>query len=166
MEGDDMKAWYLLTTKLKSELRVKQNLLERLAIETFFPVFPAKTAGSPIGLPLFPRYVFAHFDLHQEFDKVQYSPGVSRLVSFGDIPKAVPDEVIACLRTRCDNNDVLVHTDLIKGQKVKVTTGVFEGCQGIISEKRGNNRIQLLMALAFGPPIKVELDLLEVEVAR
>ncbi len=160
-----MQAWYLLTTKLKSELRVKQNLLERQGIETFFPVYPAKKASSPIGLPLFPRYVFAHFDLMSDFDKVQYTPGVSRVVSFGELPRAVPDEVIVCLRNRCDQDDVLLHPDLIKGQKVRVTKGVFEGCRGIISEKRGSQRIQLLLSLAFGQPFSVEVKTHEVEAA-
>jgi transcription antitermination factor NusG len=65
--------------------------------------------------------------------------------------------VILCLRDRCDTNDVILPPDLVRGQRVRVKQGVFEGCEGIIQEKRGNRRIQLLLEMAYGPSMKVEL---------
>ena len=158
-----MKAWYLVTTKLKSEIRVKQNLDRKHGLETFFPTYPARKANSPIGLPLFARYVFVHFDVDEDLHKVQYSPGVSKVISFGPTFEPVPEEVILCLRDRCDPNDVILPPDLVQGQRVRVNKGIFEGCQGIIQEKRGNRRIQLLLEMAYGPAVKVELSSSEVD---
>ena len=158
-----MEAWYLVTTKLKSEIRVKNNLMTKHGLETFFPVYPPKKAGSQIGLPLFARYVFVRFDLERDFQKIQYSPGVSRVVCFGATYIPVPDDVITCLRERCDQDDQIIAPDLTTGQKVRVKNGLFEGCEGIIQEKRGNRRIQLLLQLAYGPTMKIEVGTGEVD---
>lgn len=158
-----MQAWYLVTTKLKSERRVKENLLHSHQLETFFPVYPPRKKSSKTGLPLFPRYVFVHFDLQRDFQKVQYTPGVTRVVQFGETFIPVPDDVIACLRDRCDREDHILPPKLTQGQRVRVKEGVFEGCEGIIQEKRGNRRIQLLHQLAYGNTIKIEVDNSEVE---
>ncbi len=161
-----LQAWYLVTTKLKSEIRVKQNLETNHGLETFFPVFPARKASSAIGLPLFPRYVFVYCCLAEDFQKVQYAPGVSKIVCFGSDYQPVEEDVITCLRNRCNEMDVIVQPQLNEGEKVRVKAGIFEGCQGIIQEKRGNRRVQLLLEIAFGPAMKVELDSSEVEKMR
>ena len=158
-----MEAWYLVTTKLKSEIRVKQNLHTKHGLETFFPVYAPKKAASAIGLPLFPRYVFVKCDLERDFQKIQYSPGVSKVVAFGASYTPVPDEVIACLRQRCDDADIVLACDLTPGEAVRVTDGLFEGCSGIIQEKRGNRRVQLLLEIAYGSAMKVEVGTREVE---
>lgn len=154
-----MVGWYLITTKLKSELRVKLNLERTHQITCFFPTYPAKKSNSPVGMPLFARYVFVHCDMEQSKHKVQFAPGVSRVVTFGDRFTPVPDEVIACLKARCDGNDVLHDPNASEpGTRVRVKRGVFEGCEGIIREKRGARRIQLLLELAYGHVIKTEVD--------
>ncbi len=158
-----MESWYLVTTKLKSELRVKQNLSANHGLETFFPVYPARKSSSPVGLPLFPRYVFVNFALERDFRKVQFTPGVSKVVAFGEAFIPVPSEVIDCLRQRCDVHDILLPPELLTGQKVRVRQGIFDGCIGIIREKRGQRRVQLLLEMAYGPSFKVEVDISEVE---
>jgi transcriptional antiterminator RfaH len=158
-----LEAWYLVTTKLKSELRVKQNLIANHGLATFFPVYPARKASSPVGLPLFPRYVFVQFDLERDYRKVQFTPGVSKIVAFGEAFVPVPTEVIDCLRQRCDTQDILLPPELLEGQKVRVRQGIFDGCVGIIREKRGHRRVQLLLEMAYGLSFKVEVDITEVE---
>lgn len=148
-----MKQWFLLTTKLKNERRVKMGLETKHQIPVYFPLYPGKKQ-----VALFPRYVFARFDLLQDIDKVRYAPGVGRIVSFGDDPTPVSEEIIACLRERCESGQDFVCPTLEAGQTVSITQGIFEGCQGIIDEKRGSNRVQLLLKVAFGRSLKVELN--------
>jgi len=157
--------WYLVTTKLKSELRVKENLSLRHNLEVFFPHFPAKKASSPIGLPLFPRYVFVYCDRDRDFGNIQYTPGVSRIVMFGETVIPVPDEVIKYLKERCGVNDEILPANLNRGQKVRIKGGIFSGCEGIIREKRGNKRIQLLLELAYGNELKIEIGASDVELS-
>lgn len=154
-----MQGWYLVTTKLKSELRVKRNLEHTHAITCFFPTYPARKAGSPVGMPLFARYVFVYCDMEACKHKVQFSPGVSRIVTFGDRFVPIADDVIHCLKARCNDLDVLMDEVMPgSGERVRVTRGVFEGCEGIIREKRGTRRIQLLLELAYGRLITIEVD--------
>ena len=156
--------WFLVTTKLKSELRVRENLQRNHQLETFFPHFAPKKVGSAIGLPLFARYVFVLCNPERDFRKIQYTPGVSRIVSFGEAVVPIPDEVVAGLKLRCGEDDqVLQQNNLAAGQKVRVKHGVFDGFEGIIKEKHGNKRIQLLLDLAYGNELKVEVDASEVE---
>lgn len=158
-----MKHWYLITTKLKSEFRVKQNLMVDHGIEVFYPVLPAKKVSSPTGMPLFPRYAFAHFDLYKAFDKVRYTPGVSRVISFGAEPTPVEPQVIQCLRERCDDRDIVQKQAFKEGQQVTVVKGIFEGCKAIVTEKRGSNRVQMLLDLAFGGNLKLEAPVSHLE---
>lgn len=166
-----MEAWYLVGTKLKCELKVKQNLFHKYGLMSFFPVFPPKKAKSAIGLPLFPRYVFVRCDLERDFQKIQYTPGVTKMVCFGAVYPPIPDEVIHCLQARCDEHDQIMSLPVVKeevpvfekGQVVRIKEGLFEGCQGIIQEKRGNRRVQLLLEMAYGPLVKVEVANQDVE---
>jgi len=160
-----MLRWYLILTKLKSEIRVKEILESRHNLETFFPVFPAKKSQSRTGIPLFSRYVFTRCNLDQDFAKIQYAPGVTQMVRFGSTIVHVSDAVFLCLRSRCDDNDRIIPQDLEVGQPVKIREGIFQGCEGIIQEKRGRRRIQLLIQVAFQES-KVELDVDQVHAIK
>lgn len=152
-----MLDWYLVLTKLRSEQKVKETLLAQHDLQTFFPVLPRKGVRTVYTTPLFPRYVFVHCWLERDFQKIQFAPGVTRLVSFGSQFLPVPQDVVDCLRARCDPFDTVLPPALEAGRKVRVRRGVFKGCEGIIHEKRGHRRVQLLLELAFGL-CKVELD--------
>lgn len=153
-----MLPWYLITTKLKAEHLVAESLRGRHGLAVFFPRYPARKTHSATGLPLFPRYLFVQLDLASQLDLVRYAPGVGRFVSFGERIEPVPDQVVAELIQRCDANGVLLAEELQPGQAVRVTTGVFEGFRGIITERRGDQRVRLLLQLAFGGPLKIELE--------
>ena len=161
--GTNVQAWYLVTTKLKGEMRVKENLESKHGLEAFFPCYPPKKKSSRSGLPLFARYVFVRCDIMQDFSKLQYTPGLSKVVCFGAEFVPVPDDVITCLKARCNDLGQVLPPELAAGQRVRVKQGVFEGCEGIIQEKRGNRRVQLLLQMAFGPSIKVEFDTSDIE---
>ena len=117
-----MQHWYLAITKLKSELRVKQNLWANHELTTFFPTFRPKKNASPIGLSLFPRYIFISCDLRRDFSKIQYTPGINRLVAFGDSHSPVSADVISCLKARCNDDDQIIHqeAEFEAGQQVRV----------------------------------------------
>lgn len=152
-----MLKWYLVLTKLKSELRVKEYLWHRHGLESFFPVFPPRKHQSKTGIPLFSRYIFTHCNLNRDYQKIQYAPGVTHLVRFGETIVPVAEDVIVCLKARCDERDRILPRDFEVGQQVVVREGIFRGCEGIISEKRGKRRIQLLIQVAYQHS-KIELD--------
>ena len=160
-----MDFWYLVTTKLKNEPKVKESLFHRHNLDTFFPVYKPRKA-SFLGAPLFPRYVFVRFDISKDFQKVQYTPGVTKIVSFGAHYPPIPEQVIECLKKRCDPGGSIMPLDYARGQKVRIQEGLFEGCEGIIREKRGSKRIQLLLELIYEPQLKIEVDAALVEPSK
>ena len=51
----------------------------------------------PVDEPLFPRYFFIRLDASQQgksWNPIRYTTGVSRLVSFGNVPAKVDDALV------------------------------------------------------------------------
>jgi transcriptional antiterminator RfaH len=94
-----MKQWYALFTKPNSERRVAVSL--RLNdIETYLPeINVSKNGDKPESKPFFPSYLFIRIDLDvQNPNDWRWVPGVRKLVSYGQRPVPVPDEVIHLIR--------------------------------------------------------------------
>ena len=49
--------------------------------------------------PLFPRYIFAHFKISDLYHKVRFTRDVYRVVSFGEGPTSIDEEIIALIQT-------------------------------------------------------------------
>jgi len=79
--------------------------LDERCIDTFLPLYRSlrrwKDRRTQIELPLFPGYVFVHFDLQQRL-RILELPGVVRLVSFNGQPATLPEYEIETLRKGLD----------------------------------------------------------------
>src|SRR5690348_6399202 len=88
--------WYVAQTCAHHERRVSQQLGQR-AIENFLPVYERvsqwKDRRVRLQVPLFAGYVFIRLDLRERL-RVLEVPGVARLVGFGGLPAALPDDQI------------------------------------------------------------------------
>src|SRR5215211_1875734 len=91
--------WYAVRTHVNQESRAEANL-KAWQLETFFPKIKEQRRNQFSGAltsltkPLFPRYIFARFDLERSLHKVSFVRGVQNVVSFGGIPSPVDDEII------------------------------------------------------------------------
>ena len=85
--------WYAAYTNPRHEKYVARQLDER-SIDSFLPLYRSlrrwKDRRKQIELPLFPGYVFVHFDLQQRL-RILGLPGVVRLVSFNGQPATLPE---------------------------------------------------------------------------
>ena len=105
----DILRWYALHTHPKQENRADQNL-KAWGIETFNPHIRKRRYNQFTGLPnfvtqaLFPRYLFARFDAGTLLGKIRYTRGVHSIVSFGDGPSPVSDEIIDVIKSRVDES--------------------------------------------------------------
>ena len=92
--------WYAAYTCPRHEKYVARQLDER-CIDTFVPLYRSlrrwKDRRTQIELPLFPGYVFVHFNLEQRL-RILELPGVVRLVSFNGQPATLPEYEIETLR--------------------------------------------------------------------
>ncbi len=92
--------WYAAYTCAQHEKRVAEQLVER-TVEHFLPLYASvrrwKDRRVALELPLFPGYVFVRLALRDRLRVLQV-PSVVRLVGFGGLPTALPDEQVEILR--------------------------------------------------------------------
>jgi transcriptional antiterminator RfaH len=86
--------------------------------------------------------------------------GVSRLVSNGDCPAPVPDEVISSLKCRESTSGFvqLDHRPKFKaGDKVRILEGAFYDCLGIYDGMSDRERVEILLDL-LGRKVRVLMN--------
>lgn len=142
--------WYVVYSKPHKEEQVQLHLALK-GIESFFPRLrlPSSTRRKQPITPLFPNYLFVRIALANEAHSVIWSPGVKRIVSFGDAPIAVEDGVVDFLKERADASGVIqARSQFRPGQKVEITGGPFNGFLGIIENPpNAQGRVKILLKL-------------------
>lgn len=162
------KSWFVVHTKPRSEECAATFLHDR-AVPTFLPrLLVNKRHGSRRWQalePLFPGYLFAHFQPEpMVISRVRWALGVKRLLSDGEAPIPVPDDVIAYLRERMgDRGYITPDLGLAPGTRVRFTSGPFALLEGIIvSPPSRAQRVRVLLhILNAGVSIEADADLLE-----
>jgi len=165
--------WYVVRTHLKQEVRAEGNL-KLQSIETFAPKLKeARCNGftreiTYVRKSLFPRYVFARFDVYQSLHKVRFTRGVHSVVSLGDTPTAVGDEIIAAIRFRVAKDGFIklgqrALSELRPGDEVKIKSGPLESFTGIFErEMKDSERVMVLLnTISYQAHIVIESQLLE-----
>jgi len=114
-----------------------------------------------VPMPLFPRYLFVAIDrTMQRWSSIRSTIGVTHLVSNGEDPAWVPDNVIAQLRGREDERG-FVQLDLrprfASGDKIRVVNGIFDTCLGLFEGMADRERVAILLDL-LGRKVRVILD--------
>ncbi len=157
--------WYAAYTCAQHEKRVAEQLAER-TVEHFLPLYASvrrwKDRRVRLELPLFPGYVFVRLALRDRLRVLQV-PSVVRLVGFGGLPTALPDEQVEILREGLAGQlRAEPHPFLTVGRRVCVFRGPLAGAQGILIRKKGVFRVVLSLDLIMRS-VAVELDTADVE---
>ena len=109
-------------------------------------------------VPLFPRYIFVQIDLDvQQWKSINGTFGVSRIVSSGEKPMAIKDNVILEIKSR-ENSDgavVLKPKFYNKGELLRIVEGSFSDCIGLFEEMADDKRVFLLLDL-MGRKVRVK----------
>ena len=155
--------WLAVETKPNYE-SLAQLSLERLKVETFFPKIRQeklirRVRKTVIG-PLFPRYLFARFDLDIHFRAVNYAQGVRRVVVFGSTPVVVNESIIESLRSRLSEGFVTIKKQSYSpGQIVIINEGPLSGLEAIFKkEMSGQRRAVLLLRALSNARVVIDLD--------
>ncbi len=95
------KRWYTLYTKPNAEYQVASALNQR-GIQSYLPEIElARPQRGRKKKPFFPCYLFIKVDFEAiGLSAVQWTPGLRRIVSFGDQPIPLPDDLIYLIRRR------------------------------------------------------------------
>ena len=166
--------WYAVYTKTGEEDRVERNL-QAWRVETFTPKIgerrPAGYVGKPPAVikPLFPRYLFARFDLGESLHKICFTRGVHSVVSFGGRPSPVADEVIELIKSRRGEDDLVrVGEEFSAGDRVMINSGPLKNFVGIFEgATRDRERVSILLsALSYQSHVLIERNAVKKIAAR
>jgi transcriptional antiterminator RfaH len=150
-----MKSWYAVNTKIHCEA-VACASLDHLGIEVFLPILREQKVlrgkRRPSTSPLFPRYLFAKFDVSNKLRAVTYARGVKNIVTFGEAPAMVDESIIQNIRNQTTDGVIeLSENRFAPGQVVRIQEGPLYGLEAVFKKKLdGTSRAELLLkAISF-----------------
>lgn len=141
--------WYVVQSKPGQVERAAQELLNQ-GFEIFSPRITVERirAGKRIEKvePLFPGYLFIELsELNSNWRPIRSTRGVARILTFGDKPAVVPDDVVENLRDRLRSEGELC--SLEPQQPVRIEEGPFSNLNAVFLEYDGEKRAFLLLEL-------------------
>jgi len=163
---DEFAYWYAIHTKPKQEQRAETNL-RAWNIEAFTPRIKDRRrsrvfkGSNHIIKPLFPRYVFAHFNLECYSHRVTFTRGVHTIVRFGGVPARIDDRIISIIQERMGQDGLVqVGEDLKSGDPVIIEYGPFKSLVGIFERDIGEaERVRILLtSINYQAHITIEKD--------
>ena len=149
-----MLSWYLVYSKARQEQKALTNLV-RQGYCVYLPRVRVRRRVArrirTVVEPMFPRYLLIHLsDESDDWGPIRSTLGVSDLVRFGGVPARVPDELVAALRARDDDDGVqdLPQPELVSGDRVRIVDGLMAGYEAIYSASSSNERVVVLLEIA------------------
>ncbi len=142
--------WFLAQLKPNCANIADRNL-KRQGFTTFLPLEneTRQRNGKFVTAlrPLFPGYIFVAFDIARGLWRtVNATHGITRLVSLGQEPTAVPRDLVSQLMQRCDAEGRLLSPQVVKpGDPVTLTTGPFANFVAEVEKIAADRRVWVLM---------------------
>ena len=139
--------WFVIYTKSRQEKKVALEL-EKMGITVYCPMINQIRQWSDrkkkVEVPLISSYVFVQLK-ERDREAVFEVPGIVRYVYWLEKPAIVRDEEIAVMKAWLSTQTVEAKVEgLRRGDRMKVSSGVFEGKEGFV-EEISKNRVLLLL---------------------
>lgn len=155
-----MDRWYALYTKPKKEYQVN-TYLQGQGFETYLPTVRRKVPrrDRPERVVYFPCYLFARLDLTVvPCSSIVWMPGVRHIVSAGDHPVVVADEIVELIRRRLEKIELVGYPDLQPGDRVRITAGPLRDLEAIFERPMSAAERVLVLLDVMGRMTPVEID--------
>ena len=150
-----MEKWYAVMAKPRRE-QTSVSFLEQVGIETYFPeineCFIIRGRRCVRRTGLFPRYFFARFDYYKQYRTVSYCRGVKKIVTFGQVPAEVDQDLLDDIRRGLSRQDIIpIIARPIHGEVVRISRGPLAGVEGMFDScLSGEERVVVLLrALSY-----------------
>jgi transcription elongation factor/antiterminator RfaH len=169
--------WYVIHTHPRQEERAQSNL-EQWQLTTFLPRWRDRRYNgfsgdiSYVVKPLFPRYLFARFNLNEVYNRIRFTRGVHSIVTFAGAPCPVEDEIIELIQlqagadglVRIGGDSTVTHgTEFKPGDRVIIREGPLRRLTGVFErELTDAERVAVLLdSVSFQVRVVAERHTLE-----
>lgn len=158
--GADNLRWFALQVRTRWE-NSTAVLLSGKGYQTLLPTYQAKKRWNGkvkhMSAPLFPGYVFCHFDALKRLP-ILITPGVISVVGRGRVPFPVNDREIAAIQTIVASGFQAEPWPYLEvGQRIRIEGDSLRGLEGILIQFKGNNRIVVSVSL-LRRSVALEID--------
>lgn len=152
--------WFALQVRTRWESSTA-GFLTNKGYDTFLPTYQAKKRWSgrtkEILAPLFPGYVFCHFDSQNRLP-ILVTPGVVAIVGRGRVPIPVEDAELASIRAVVSSGWRAEPWPYLEiGQRIRIEDESLSGLEGILIDFKGNSRIVVSVSL-LRRSVAMEID--------
>jgi transcription antitermination factor NusG len=144
----DEQTWRVVQTRRHKERAVAARLRDR-GLQAYVPLvrhWPPPEVGAAVG-PMFPCYAFVRASI-ANFHVLGHTPGVHKIVTFGDWPARLDPAVIGMLHDREGRDGIIRLADPAPGTDVVITDGPLRGFAAVL-ERRCSSRDRVLVLLQF-----------------
>ena len=158
--GENNIQWYAVRVRSRHEGSVARHLSAR-GLEAFLPLYRRRSRWSDrvkeIEFPLFPGYVFCHFNVEDRLP-ILTVPGVVHVVGLGKTPTPIDEREIAAIRTAVNAGLYREPWPFLQiGNKVRIARGPLSGVEGVLVAAKGRERLVLSITL-LQRSVAVQID--------
>jgi transcriptional antiterminator RfaH len=163
----DTPLWFCLKAQPKREHLAASGLRKTFGIACFSPRlrFRKMTRRGPVWFveAMFPGYLFAEFNYVEMNRRVGHSPGVQRLVQFGDNVATLDPDTVAALRQHADEGEIVtIDPEIEIGQAVRIAEGPFQGLEALVTQLLpAKERIRVLLEF-LNRPLEIQIQISQV----
>jgi transcription antitermination factor NusG len=159
--------WCVLQVLTNHEKRVAQHLTVR-SLEHYLPLYTERSRWTDrtvtLQRPLFPGYLFVRYATGSRIALVS-TPGVLKLLGNETIDTISAAEIDRIRTALAEGYILRPHSNVSVGMRVRVTRGVFEGTEGIVTELRRKCTVVITLD-AVEQCYSLEANLDDIEVLR
>jgi transcription antitermination factor NusG len=152
--------WYAVYVRSRHE-KVAEEILKGKGFEAFSPFYRIRRKKADrtkdIDLPLFPGYVFCHFDPFHRLP-VLTTFGVVRIVGPRNEPEAIDESEINCIQTIVRSDRPVQPWPFLRtGQRVRIEAGPLCGTEGTLLQVKNKSRL-IASITVLQRSVSVEVD--------
>jgi transcription antitermination factor NusG len=164
------KSWYVIHTKPRNEKKVYEQIVNK-EIEVFLPLIQTVRYWSDrkkkLMVPLFPGYVFVNTDEEERIKAISNTYGALRYVMYQKRPAVLSDREVTNIKLSLQAPEKIKveEKQILEGDIVEITGGIFRGLTGYIKEIRGHYKL-IVNIIELNSTFSVQLSSSEVKLLK
>jgi transcriptional antiterminator RfaH len=155
--------WFVVRTKPQAEEKAARHLANQ-GFAAYLPRYRRRIRHARRNMivlrSLFPGYLFVELDPTRcRWRSINGTIGVQGILTNDDVPLAVPEAIVAEIRSREDESGAvkLAPPAFTPGQLVRLTEGPLAEVSALFEEMRDENRMVLLVSL-LGRKVRMQVN--------